>query len=333
MNVGGKRGMNGKKRLTAALLLLIAALLLPAAVQAAAKPYLEMKASYVSGEAKVVITGQNLEDLYAYHLFLSHDVGHVKLKQAKSGSAGFSVTPPTEDGHIEFAFTKVGPIDGTSGSAVLAELVFEVLSPGESTLVLDTAELVNSAIQKTVLEPSISQSLHYFRDMAGHWSETNVYAAAATGFVNGYANGTFQPDRNVTRAEFAIMLGKALDLEPGQRTRFADDGDIPEWARGYVAAAVQAGWIDGYDDGTFRPDRDINREEMAIIAARAGKLAMSADGTTGFEDDEVISAWAKGAVAAARQQGVITGMGDGTFRPQGFATRAQAVTVILKLMK
>nr|WP_306813095.1 S-layer homology domain-containing protein [Paenibacillus soyae] len=316
------------------LLLLVFSLMLPVMVQAAASaPTLELRTSYSNGQARVIIYGRNLNDLYAYHFFLSHDAGKVKLKQAKSGNAGFGIAPKTAEGKIEFAFTKVGPIEGLNGNAELAELTFEFVSPGMSQLVLDSAELVDSKLDKRTAKPVLSQPLFHFADLGGHWSESAVYEAAASGFVSGYSDGTFQPERKVTRAEFTVMLAKSLGSAPGERTAFADDSGLPEWARGYIAAAAAEGWISGYADGTFRPDRLMSREEMTVVAMRAAGLPAAAEAETDFTDDETISDWASGFVAAAVKQGIVAGKGDGTFQPGGDSTRAQAVTVIGRLFE
>ncbi|MDQ6417910.1 S-layer homology domain-containing protein [Paenibacillus sp. LHD-117] len=325
-----KRG----KGITALLLLLTFSLIMPVVVQAAASaPTLELRSSYSNGQAKVVIYGRHLDDLYAYHLFLSHDPGKVQLKQAKTGISGFSVTPKTAKGKTEFAFTKVGPVNGLNGSTELAELTFEIVSPGMSHLVLDSAELVDSKLDKRTLKPVLSQLLIHFADLTGHWSEFTVYKAAASGFVSGYSDGTFQPERKVTRAEFTVMLAKALDLAPGQRTAFADDAGLPEWARGYIAAAADEGWISGYADGTFQPNRLMSREEMTVVAMRAAELPAITEAGTDFSDDETISDWARGFVAAAVKQGIVAGKDDGTFQPGSDSTRAQAVTVIRRLFE
>ncbi|MFC5469009.1 S-layer homology domain-containing protein [Cohnella suwonensis] len=173
-----------------------------------------------------------------------------------------------------------------------------------------------------------------FRDVAGHWAEASIKQAVSTGFVAGYADGTFKPNRTVTRAEFAVMLVRALKLQgEGAELSFTDTKEIGAWARQAVALAVQAGIIKGFNDGTFRPNAEITRSEMAAMIAGALELPIDANAATGFADDKQIPKWAKGAVDAIQKQGLVKGKGSGEFDPSGKTTRAEAVTVLLNMTR
>jgi hypothetical protein len=163
-----------------------------------------------------------------------------------------------------------------------------------------------------------------FADVAGHWAEKNINAAVAAGIVNGYADGTFRPDAAVTRAEFA-----------GAELTFADAAEIGAWAATAVAQSVEAGIAAGYDDGRFRPAANITRAELAVMIARAlgVDIEAGASASTGFADDGDIPVWAKGAVSAVRQSGIVQGRSDNRFAPDATATRAEAVTTILNLLQ
>jgi hypothetical protein len=180
----------------------------------------------------------------------------------------------------------------------------------------------------TPAEPEISLS-----DIAGHWAEASIKQAVKNGIVNGYVDGTFKPGNTVTRAEFSVMLMKAIKRqEAGAELTFTDKADIGSWAQAGVAQAVQAGIINGYEDGTFRPNANMTRAEMATMIAKALRLTIEPVTTTGFADDERIPSWAKGAVAALKNLGIIGGKDANTFDPSGKATRAEAVTVLIKLL-
>ncbi|QJD84585.1 S-layer homology domain-containing protein [Cohnella herbarum] len=171
-----------------------------------------------------------------------------------------------------------------------------------------------------------------FSDISGHWAEANIKQAVSMGIVKGYADGTFKPGKTVTRAEFAVMLMNALKpQEEGSALIFSDSAKIGAWARKAVAQAVQAGIIKGYKDGTFRPDAEITRAEMAAMLANAAGQSSQSNAATGFADDKDIPAWAKASVAYVKQAGIVQGKGDNQFAPQDQATRAEAVTVLLKL--
>lgn len=97
-----------------------------------------------------------------------------------------------------------------------------------------------------------------------------------------------------------------------------------------MATAVARGLISGYDDGTFRPDAPITRQELAVMVARA--LDEADPGTVNFTDAEAIEDWAAVPVAQAAAMGIVTGFEDGTFRPQETATRAQAAVMLSRLV-
>ncbi len=172
-----------------------------------------------------------------------------------------------------------------------------------------------------------------FSDIAGHWAEASIQQAVSMGMVKGYTDGTFQPNQTVTRAEFAVMLmnvlkpqGAAVDLN------FIDTDTIGVWAKTAIAQAVQAGIITGYGDGGFHPNAEITRAEMAVILAKALGKSAEVKRTTSFADDKNIPAWAKASVEFVKRAGIVQGRGDNEFAPQDSATRAEAVTVLLKLL-
>jgi hypothetical protein len=171
-------------------------------------------------------------------------------------------------------------------------------------------------------------------DIAGHWGEVYILEAVEKKLVQGYPDGTFRPDQPITRAEFLVMLVKALGLKGGEAALpFTDRDKIGPWAREAVAIAVQEGIVTGYADGTFRPDAYITRAEMAVMIARALGMAVGAEIRTAFADDQEIPAWAKGAVEALRQQGIIQGREGNRFSPRDTATRAEAAVILLRMME
>jgi hypothetical protein len=113
---------------------------------------------------------------------------------------------------------------------------------------------------------------------------------------------------------------------------FTDTAKIGAWAQKAVAQAVQASIIHGYEDGSFRPDKEITPAEMVVKLTGALGLSNKANAATGFADDEDIPAWAKAGIAYVKQAGIVQGKGDNKFAPQDHATRAEAVTVLLKML-
>ncbi|MEN6328563.1 MAG: immunoglobulin-like domain-containing protein, partial [Syntrophomonas sp.] len=165
-----------------------------------------------------------------------------------------------------------------------------------------------------------------FNDIAGHWAERAIEQIIALGASSGYPDGSFKPDRTVTRAEFASMLVKAFKLEAKFSRVFADT--TSHWAKDSIACAEAQGIVSGYGDNHFGPDDPVTREQMAVMIVKASKPADAAGEGT-FTDNADISAWAQNGVAVAVKAGIIKGYPGNSFKPQNNATRAEAVTVIL----
>jgi hypothetical protein len=189
-----------------------------------------------------------------------------------------------------------------------------------------------------VLEPSTDTTTNpttevKFSDIAKHWAEASIKQAVISGIVKGYTDGTFRPNATVTRAEFAVMLMNALKPQGnGAELKFTDNVKIGAWAQKAVAQAVQADIIKGNKDGSFRPNAEVTRAEMAVMIAKALGQSVEANAATGFADDRDIPAWAKGSVAIVKQAGIVQGKSGNKFAPQDNATRAEAVTVLLKML-
>jgi len=156
------------------------------------------------------------------------------------------------------------------------------------------------------------------------------------GVAKGVGDNKFNPDGNVTRAEFVALLVRSfgVPIEPVSETSFKD---VPPdaWFAAEVEAAYKGGIAIGFEDGTFRPYAQVTREQMAAFIVRAMNWTVEEEEVDAllskFTDQAKISSWAKEAVAAAVQKGIVLGRPDGTFDPQANATRAEAV-VILKRM-
>ena len=166
-------------------------------------------------------------------------------------------------------------------------------------------------------------------DISGHWAEDNIRELVTLGAVSGYPDYTFKPDNEITRAEFTAIIVKAFDLAPRGGKVFADTVD--HWASESIAIAATYEIVNGYDENTFGPDEVITREQMAVMIVKAARLAPEAVELT-FEDSDSIAGWAKESMAAAVNHGIISGYPDNNVRPQGHATRAEAVTVIVNAL-
>ncbi|WP_217561808.1 FG-GAP-like repeat-containing protein [Paenibacillus sp. GbtcB18] len=110
------------------------------------------------------------------------------------------------------------------------------------------------------------------------WAVRAAADAAANGIVSGYDDGTFRPGAAVTRAELAVMLAKAVNgsaVGGGKAAAFADEADIPAWARPYVQVTAERGLIDGRSGNRFAPNEKATRAEAAVLLIRLAKLLSS----------------------------------------------------------
>lgn len=176
--------------------------------------------------------------------------------------------------------------------------------------------------------PVLPQPVNVPSDINDHWAKDSILKLINTGVVSGYPDGTFQPNNTITRAEFTVMLVKALDLEPKTGKSFADTAS--HWAKDSITAAAAHEIVSGFNAECFEPDHLITREQAALIITRAAILEAAND-ELNFADSKAISSWAKAGVTAAVKGEFITGYPDNSFRPQGNTTRAEAAVIIGKL--
>jgi len=173
-----------------------------------------------------------------------------------------------------------------------------------------------------------------YPDLAGHWSKANVESMAAKHVVSGYPDGTYKPENNITRAEFANLIVKALELDVVEYNNEFNDINAADWYADVVATAYANGIIDGYPEGTFLPNKEISRLEMAAMLSKALDVEINDNyypmAAQAFGDYSDIASWGKDHMVKVYQEGLMVGM-DGVFNPTGTTTRAQAATAIYRL--
>lgn len=164
-----------------------------------------------------------------------------------------------------------------------------------------------------------------FPDIVGHWAQKEIEHLASLGIVNGYPGGLFEPDKEITRAEFARMFALGVGFPTGTSTRQYSD-IAGHWAEEFI---LTADWL-GYPDGTFRPDSLISRQELAMVIVRRMEPAT---GTLDFADADTIAEWARPSVTTLVMNDIIHGYPDGTYRPLSNVTRAEASVLIYRLIE
>ncbi|MCL5935641.1 MAG: S-layer homology domain-containing protein, partial [Firmicutes bacterium] len=175
------------------------------------------------------------------------------------------------------------------------------------------------------------QSPARFSDTSGHWAAEAISRLSAEGIVSGYPENTFAPARQITRAEFIVLLCKALGWQPVQGDPgFRDKGVIPAWAVGYVMAAANKGALSGYEDQTFRPSNPVTRSEIAAMTGKALSLppAEKIQVEKVFADGKAIDPWAVSPVSGVFTAGIMKGDNENKFRARDRATRAEGAVLI-----
>ncbi len=175
-----------------------------------------------------------------------------------------------------------------------------------------------------------------FPDIQKHWAKTWIERAVKEGIVTGYPNGTFQPDRPLSRAEFSTILVKASKLAGVDAVLPFKDVPKAYWGYEFIQKAYAKGWIAGFPDGTFQPDKPVNREQAAVILTK--KMEAETRGVAyqipyaNVLDKNNISEWAFTQVAWLMQESIIKGTTNKTFLPQKPLTRAEAVVMLLNVL-
>lgn len=153
-----------------------------------------------------------------------------------------------------------------------------------------------------------------------------------TAFLVGYAEGTFGPERNMTRAEVTTMFARLLTEQiEADKTYSSTFNDVAKdyWAANYIGYMQQFGIVTGYEDGSFRPDAPVTRAEFAAIASRFEKLTQGSASFTDVPDTH----WAVRYINFAATRGWVTGYEDGTFKPEHSITRAEVAAVTCRLLE
>ncbi len=168
------------------------------------------------------------------------------------------------------------------------------------------------------------------------WARSSIEALAAREIVGGMGGDRFAPNERVTRAQYIQMLMNAFDLADPQATANFSDVLEDDWYFRAVATAQKLGIVQGYEDGSFGVDREITRQDMAVMAHRVMALVQKelrpSVQPVSFADQPSIAAYAREAVGAMQAAGILDGLEENRFAPDMNATRAQAAKIMFGLL-
>lgn len=245
---------------------------------------------------------------------------------------------------ISYVERKIVLPDGTDASDLTTGVVLtknRTLSHVPTMVVKEngkTYAIINSLTNSTY---SVVYSPREMDDVKGHWAQADVNDMSSRLIVNGVTATEFRPDASITRAEFAAIVTRGLGIQEAEYADSFSDVTINSWYARTVQAAIHYKLIDGYEDGTFRPDQNISRQEATAVLARAAKIAKlnselpAAEVTrvlSAFKDGSEVASWARTNVAAAISLNLMNGRGE-KLEVDANLTRAETAALVRRLLQ
>lgn len=170
-------------------------------------------------------------------------------------------------------------------------------------------------------------------DISNHWAQDYILNLVDNDVMDTYSDGTFKPDQNISRGEFAVSLARQLSLLPDNNTRLKDLAGYPEY--NLINALIRDGIITGYPDETFRPDVPITRAEMVTIMIKAlgvtdDQVLINLEQYQPFEDISN-DYWASDYIKIAERLQLVKGTDENHFSPKKNTSRAEAAKCLSKM--
>lgn len=288
----------------------------------------------------VTLKGKDIQDLYAYEAKFNFDPKVLEIVKAETKIKGFSVSPIVKNNEITIAHTKIGNVSGEKGNLDIATITFKAKKAGTTAVKWTALKMLDRNLKDQEFTPNQSSEFtKIFSDIVGHWAKKDIMEMVTKGVVEGMDADNFAPNKNITRAQFAALIARALDLKEGAGSNPFTDVKSGVWYEDTVKKAYAAGIISGMSKTKFAPDKSITREEMTTMLMRAKAYAsgvkvdsLATGSTSSFKDDNKISPWAKKSVGFALKSGLMKGRTQTTFAPKASATRAESASVIKRLL-
>lgn len=187
-----------------------------------------------------------------------------------------------------------------------------------------TAKAVLAAFGLSIALPTAAFAA---TDINGHWAESVLNKWEQKGLMGGYEDGTIRPDNAITRAEFVSLVNRVAGFDTAGDIAFTDVS-ADDWYAAQVAIGVNAAYIGGYPDDTFRPNAYVTRAEAASMIARLYELPADTARAAQFADAAQIPDWAAGVIGAVANAGYMVGDTNNNFNAQVSMTRAEAAAAL-----
>ncbi|NIK69733.1 S-layer homology domain-containing protein [Paenibacillus sp. BK720] len=243
---------------------------------------------------------------------------------------------------IARSFTFNGQVDQAHSSVVVYDPAAGLFRTVPALFASQGGDTVVTVLSATNSLYAVAVTDASFKDIAVHWAKADILLLANKRIVNGVSADLFAPNRNMTRAEFAALVVKALGLTRGSAASTPSFADVPStaWYASYVRTVVQYGIVKGMSDGTFRPNQEITRQEMAVMLTRAldqitkhEQIHFEAPKAAFPQDGSQIADWAQSSIDELVAKGIMQGKSAGKFAPLDHATRAEAAVTLKRLLQ
>ena len=197
--------------------------------------------------------------------------------------------------------------------------------------------LVAIGKEKAIASPYIVQpdtDIPGFTDLVGHWTEPFIRALASMNLTNGFSDGRYQPDKLMTRAQYAAIVATAFNPTPKRPA--PDFADIPKdfWAYKAIQIAASSGFVGGFSDRTFRPNQNVQRLQVIVSLVNGlGLTGGSLDTLVRYSDRNSIPDYARTAIATATQQKIVVNYPDiKQLSPTSPATRGEVAAMVYQAL-
>ncbi|MFJ7736700.1 S-layer homology domain-containing protein [Lysinibacillus sp. NPDC097287] len=218
---------------------------------------------------------------------------------------------------------------GWSLEKAAKEYLYDIAEAGYNHL---GGEYYRNKVGKVIDEWNLTQyDDKKFRDIIGHWAEKEILFLAEKGWISGYPDGTFKPNKQVTRAQAAKIISNFLGLTPTNEKISFSDVHQNHWARDVVNLVAQHKIMNGVGDGRFDPEANVTRAQMAQIMYNAGLYSHPNNNQVNSFIDVGPNHWAYEAIETMKQEGILNGYSDGRFGPYNSTSRAQLTVMIYRL--
>ena len=193
---------------------------------------------------------------------------------------------------------------------------------------LATPEYINITAEARILRitPYTDATLEY-------WAAEPIYLCSTLGLLKGYPDATFQPDKGITRAELTALLVRTSTIDPNRWTLAEQEDKFKDvktgyWYKPFVNMGAELGLVEGYPDGTFKPNKTLIRAEGITVIARYANLLESQE--VAFPDLKP-DFWANKHISSAKKEGLLKYLEGKNFDPHRSFTRAEAAEVLYRV--